>query len=82
MNKPWFRTMKHGLGWYPTSWQGWLTIAVFVALVLWNFFRIDAGSHSASDTLRPWFIQTVAMGLILILVGFLMAEKPTGHHSN
>ncbi len=74
--KPWFKTKMYGWGWTPAAWQGWLILVGFVAIVVWNFFRIDAQSHSNSDTLRPFIIQTVTLTLILIWVCEKTGEKP------
>jgi hypothetical protein len=45
-SKAWFGPKKYlGWGWRPTSWEGWLTTAVFVALlvvgiVIWPHSRL------------------------------------------
>ena len=39
-----------------------------VALAVMRFVVIDHGSHSASDTLRPWLIETALISLATILV--------------
>lgn len=36
INRYWFKPKKYGYGAYPTTWEGWLSIAVFVALVFWR----------------------------------------------
>jgi hypothetical protein len=46
----------------------WLLFVLFVILSVLNFVRIDSVSHSASDTLRPFLIQTAALALILFLI--------------
>ena len=35
--------------------------AVALALIVVRFVAIDAASHSASDTLRPWVIESAAI---------------------
>ena len=32
--KPWFGPKRTGFGWRPTSWQGWLIIALVVAAIV------------------------------------------------
>ena len=32
--KQWFRPNRSGPGWHPSSWQGWLMIAVIVAAIV------------------------------------------------
>ena len=43
------------------------TVLVAVALSLARFLAIDAASHSASDTLRPWMIETTVIALVATL---------------
>jgi len=38
-----------------------LFISLFLIFTIFNFIRIDSSSHSASDTLRPFFIQTIVL---------------------
>jgi hypothetical protein len=45
-----------------------LLISVFVILSIMNFIRIDLSSHSASDTLRPFFIQTTILAIVIYFV--------------
>lgn len=48
-------------------------VVAAVALSILRFVAIDAGSHSVSDTLRPWMIQTaviaVVAGLAVVALG-------------
>jgi hypothetical protein len=49
-----------------------VVIAAAAGLIILRFIALDAVSHSASDTLRPWFIQAgfialVAFGLVVAL---------------
>ncbi|HRH93909.1 MAG TPA: hypothetical protein PKV72_05260 [Candidatus Peribacteria bacterium] len=34
MPKLWFAAKRYGYGWYPVTWEGWLTVLLFVALLL------------------------------------------------
>ncbi len=74
--KLWFRRKRYGWGWYPISWEGWLVICVYVGLLVKTFLKIDAHSHSNSDTLIgfavPWIIAT----LILIFICYKKGEAP------
>jgi hypothetical protein len=47
-----------------------LVVLAAVVLAVVRFMAIDANSHSASDTLRPWFIQAFA---IAVIAGLLVA---------
>jgi hypothetical protein len=45
-----------------------IVVAVAVVFLVVRFAAIDATSHSASDTLRPWFIETALVVVIAWLV--------------
>jgi hypothetical protein len=53
----------------------WLLVLLFVILSVMNFIRIDSVSHSASDTLRPFIIQTAILALIFYLVFLVLSHK-------
>lgn len=76
MKKPWFRRKWYGWGWYPATWEGWLILLAFVVFEIWNFLRIDAHSHSNSDTIRPFIIEVVIAVIVLIGICYLTGEKP------
>lgn len=46
------------------------TVGAIVVAGLW-FIRVDAGSHSASDTLRPWLVGVVV--IVLVAIGTVIA---------
>ncbi len=56
------------------NWGGLLLAVLFITLSILNFFRIDSVSHSASDTLRPFGIQTAILLMVFILI-YLSAFK-------
>ncbi len=75
-NRYWFRRKLFGWGWTPATWEGWLTLLVFVVAMVWNATRIDNASHSVSDTLLNLLPQTVVLVAILIGVCFWKGEPP------
>jgi len=77
--RPWFRPKTFGIGMTPATWQGWVALLVFVALLLGTTLLADP------DTLKPRntavFIQTKAvLGLTAIhlprlaMFGIMAAE--------
>ncbi len=72
----WFKRKLYGWGWIPVSWQGWLVILAFVVFEFWNFLRLDSVSHSNSDTIRPFVIQTFFALIILIIICYWKGETP------
>jgi len=47
-----------------------------MGFLIWNAFRIDSTSHSSSDTLLPFFLETVGIIVVLIIICYLKGEKP------
>lgn len=72
----WFKAKLYGWGWVPATWQGWAVLLLFVLLMVLDFLRIDAGSHSASDTLVAFVPQTFLLAFLLLLVCYAKGEKP------
>ncbi|HAO81675.1 MAG: hypothetical protein UV57_C0003G0009 [Parcubacteria group bacterium GW2011_GWD2_43_10] len=75
-NKYWFRRKLYGWGWTPATWQGWLTLLIFILIIPLNFYRIDSVSHSASDTLINFIPQTLLLTILLLIVCFIKGEPP------
>ena len=72
MKMSWFQKGKTRISVRPVTWQGWFVLLIFVSLIVYNFFRINAAS--ASDT----FIAFALQSLFLILLYFLTANNLTG----
>ncbi len=54
----------------------WLLNVLFIVLSVMNFIRIDSQSHSASDTLRPFIIQSAILLLALFFFfNFIFIKK-------
>ncbi len=75
MKKLWFKAKRYGYGWYPCSWEGWLTLFIFIGLMSLNFLRIDQISHSVSDTLINILPETFLLVAILIIICIEKGEK-------
>ena len=74
--KLWFVNKRYGWGWTPSSWEGWVVILFYVIFLFWDFMRLDAVSHSNSDTVRPFVIQTFLATLAVLFICYKKGEKP------
>ena len=54
-----------------------VVVMVAVGLVILRFITLDAGSHSASDTLRPWLVQGALIGLVAFAAVFVLNRLAT-----
>lgn len=74
--KLWFKRKTYGWVWAPSSWEGWLVIAVYVALLIKTFVRIDSTAHSMSDSLIAFVVPFVVSTIVLIGVCYWKGETP------
>lgn len=75
----WFKAKRYGWGWQPLTWEGWLTMVVWIGVNVWWFIRVDHLQHSGSDTLinvAPVFIVST---LILLGICYIKGEHPHWH---
>ncbi len=72
----WFKAKRYGYGWYPATWQGWLVILIYIVLITLDALRIDALSHSVSDTLINWIPDTALLTALLIAICYWKGEPP------
>ncbi|HET9750498.1 MAG TPA: hypothetical protein VFS06_14455 [Casimicrobiaceae bacterium] len=68
----WFPAKRYGWGWgVPATWQGWLVVACYVALVGAGIIAIDASSQPA------WFmLYLVVLTALLVTVCWITGEPP------
>ena len=65
--KYWFAAKRYGWGWTPSTWQGWLILAVAVLLML-LFMTIP--------NLLARVVWVTVVAIALIWVCYLKGEKP------
>ena len=72
MSHLWFKAKRYGWGWYPVTWQGWVTVLAFIVLALGNALTIEEG-----ETPSPlFFVRIVILVTGLILICYKKGEKP------
>lgn len=81
MVKPWFHVHKFW-GWYPVTWQAWLTISTMAVSVAGILFLVDINSHSISDTIISAFPPISLVVTSSIFIALLKGEKPAFGRSN
>jgi hypothetical protein len=76
MPQYWFKAKRYGWGWRPASWQGWLSIFVYILLVVLIFTKIDQNSATINDSLLTFIPQVLLLTLILLLISYIKGERP------
>ena len=49
MKTRWFKRKAYGVGWTPSTWQGFAVTVLYAAVLVKIFITIDRRSHSLSD---------------------------------
>jgi membrane protein DedA with SNARE-associated domain len=74
MNLPWFKRI--GIFFIPKSFIGCVIMLAGIIYAVYVFIDIDSRSHSASDTLRPFFLYLLIIGLVYTFIAFLTSSIP------
>ena len=72
MKLPWFRQI--GIFFLPVSYPGWIILLAGLAFAVYEFVDIDSHSHSASDTLRPFFITLLIIFAVNEIIAWLSGK--------
>jgi hypothetical protein len=74
----WFPAKRYGWGWgLPSSWQGWLVIAGYVALLVLGFALFPPASRTAE-----FIAYVVALTVVLIVICWFKGEPPRWRWGN
>lgn len=80
--KKWFVAKRYGWGWTPSTWQGWLAVAVFMSLIIGGSLLLFGGEPSTTGQtvlFAAWFVSCV---ICLVAVSYRKGEKPGWHWGN
>jgi len=77
MKRYWFKRKLFGWGWQPATWEGWLVIVIFAALIIGNFVFRYADVINLDDAYVYRFVaETFGLSFLLILICVRTGEKP------
>ena len=72
----WFKRKLYGWGWEPATKEGWLTIVLFVVLIVSNAFRLESLFLPESELAVYAVLETCAFVLVLVGVCYMTGESP------
>lgn len=75
-NRYWFKRKPFGWGWVPATWEGWVTMLVFLLAIVGNALRIDWVPEPTDAQVLVFVVQTFVMALILIGICYVTGEEP------
>ena len=69
MNKIWFRRKRYGWGWVPATREGWLSILIWLVLLLWIEQKMD------QNEMKNITVIILMVGALIYLC-YKKGEKP------
>ncbi len=73
----WFKRRRYGWGWVPVSWQGWLSLGLFILVVLTAALRLPAKPAQPTTRQLIEFIGTFIVAVIaLVVIGYAKGPVP------
>jgi len=75
----WFKRRLYGWGWFPANWKGWITILIFIILIILNGILFGVNTQNQQPTifeLITFFLTTLLLVIALISICYKKGEKP------
>ncbi len=74
--KLWFRAKRFGWGWYPSSWEGWMVIALYVVVIAIHSINVEKFATSGTEVLINFVLPIIINTVFLIIICYAKGEKP------
>ncbi len=76
--KLWFRAKTYGWGWTPSSWEGWLVIALYLfSVFIYARSTVDKALDGGGSGVPIYYHLLMAGAtVLLIIVSYKKGEKP------
>lgn len=68
MTKLWFKAKRYGWGWFPSTWQGWVIVLVYILIVF--------GATKLLPNVLYLEIVIAVSTILLLLICYKTGEKP------
>jgi hypothetical protein len=72
----WFKRKLYGWGWTPATWQGWLTIGMYVLLIIAFSLLIPNKTSSVNEVLVIRILPITLLTIVLLRICYRKGEKP------
>lgn len=75
--KHWFKSKNYGYGWFPSTWQGWTVLVVFLAIVIFGTLLIFGGEPETTNEVILFTVWVLFSAAVLVLISYKKGEKPS-----
>jgi len=73
MKTLWFKAKKYGFGWYPATWQGWLVLLLYTAILVSLIYIFES---DIEKYLVIYILSVFVLSGLLIYICYKTGEKP------
>jgi hypothetical protein len=74
--KLWFRAKNFGWGWYPVSWEGWLSTIIYVLFLYMNIYTAENWTKDIWTGVIEVIIPLIVVSASFFAICFMKGEKP------
>jgi|GEM_PF-603644 len=71
----WFTAKTYGYGWTPAAWQGWVVLALYVALSFGTFVAVESYSLSEKESVIVFAPLMLLYTVVLLFICARTGEK-------
>lgn len=64
----WFKRRRYGYGWTPVTWQGWLSIVIFLAVVMIGSYILEDTPRNTLSSEAITYLSFIALATILLII--------------
>lgn len=75
----WFKRKKYGYGWVPHTWQGWITISTYVAIITIIIISREEyipGNPNSGSNFLVFGLPIILLTILFISIVYKKGEKP------
>lgn len=76
MGKLWFKRKRYGWGWYPSTWEGWLLLAIYLVLTIGSVYIVEWMNLSEIQSAYTVMITVTILTIILLIICYKKGESP------
>ncbi|HEY1041574.1 MAG TPA: hypothetical protein VGE63_02515 [Candidatus Paceibacterota bacterium] len=74
MKKKWFKLKEYGYGWKPASWEGWLTVSIYLILIIGLGLAVNPQEQKELGIL--FILPVIILTTTLITIAYKTGGKP------
>lgn len=75
-NKLWFKAKNFGWGWYPVTWQGWVSTLIYVLFLVSEFSGIKTNFSIENNISAVFSIRFILVTALFFFLAWGTGERP------